>query len=314
MTVRQATSEDLDLLLSLVDRLESELPPLPYPDFPPEVERGKVERMIESGVALLADENGAPAGYLLGRYGAHGPKTLYVTDLWVDGRARGKGIGSTLLQRAAADAAEHDCSHVVLDVDSRNTAAIAYYERRGFEENAKIMHVEVGRLLEPGAEAAPDVGAVHVQTDDADAVDRVLRQYLPRIDRNASASVERGATWTAVRLEPTDRRVLARVAAELSFRFGVTLVLTLERGAVVRFILHDQGRIVDEYLSLPEYYGPLPPGDALALRANPTVVSRLTGADPERIRRIARSGVSTHDLPDARELYEQLADALGIAP
>ena len=159
------------------------------------------------------------------------------------------------------------------------------------------MHVDVGKLLDPAADAAPDVGAVHVQTDDADAVERVLRQYLPRIDRNASAAVERGTTWTAVRVEPTDRGVLAKLASELSFRFGVTLVLALERGAVVRFVLHDQGRVVDEYLSVPEYYGPLPPGDVLALRANPTVVSRLTGADPEQIRRIARSAVSIHDLP-----------------
>jgi ribosomal protein S18 acetylase RimI-like enzyme len=314
VNVRRATSEDLDLLLSLVERLESDLPPLPYPEDPPEVERGKVERMIDSGVALVAEEDGSPVGYLLGRYGAHGPKTLYVSDLWVDAPARGKGVGSELLRRAAADAAERECSHVVLDVDSRNTAAIAYYERHGFEESAKIMHVEVAALLEPAAETVADEGAVHVQTDDADAVDRVLRQYLPRIDRNASASVERGSTWTVVRLEPTDRTVLARLAAELSFRFGITLVLTLERGAVVRFILHDQGRVVDEYLSVPEYYGPLPPGDALALRANPTVVSRLTGADPERVRRIARSAVSTHELPDARELYEQLAEALGIVP
>ena len=314
MNVRQATSEDLELVLSLVKRLERELPQLPYADDPPEVERKKVERMIESGVALVADEDGAAVGYLLARYGAHGPTTLYVSDLWVDERARGKGVGTALLQRAATAAAERDCTHVLLDVDSRNTAAIAYYERRGFEESAKFMHVEVGRLLEPAGEAVPDVGAVHVQTDDADAVDRVLRQYLPRIDRNASAAVERGATWTVVRLEPTDRSVLTRLASELSFRFGVTLVLTLERGAVVRFVLHDQGRVVDEYLSVPEYYGPLPPGDVLALRANPTVISRLTGANPERIRRVARSAVSIHDLPEAQELYEQVAEALGVVP
>ena len=57
----------------------------------------------------------------------------------------------------------------------------------------------------------------------------------------------------------------------------------------MRFVIHDQGRMVDEYLSVPDYFGPLPPGDALALRANPTVVSRLTGAEPSRVRAVART-------------------------
>ena len=83
-----------------------------------------------------------------------------------------------------------------------------------------------------------------------------------------------------MRVEPFDRDVLRKLGMELSYRFGVTVVLALEQDAVVRFVIHDRGRMVDEYLSVPEYFGPLPPGDALALRANPTVVSRLTGAEP----------------------------------
>ena len=60
MNVRRAKLEDVDLLMSLVERLESELPPLPYPEDPAEFERGKVERMVREGVALVAeDESGA---------------------------------------------------------------------------------------------------------------------------------------------------------------------------------------------------------------------------------------------------------------
>ena len=40
--------------------------------------------------------------------------------------------------------------------------------------------------------------------------------------------------------------------------------------------------MVDEYLSVPTWYGELPKGDELALAANPTLVSRLTGADARR--------------------------------
>ena len=43
-------------------------------------------------------------------------------------------------------------------------------------------------------------------------------------------------------------------------------------------ILFDRGGIVDEYASVPEFHGPLPPGEVVALHANPVVVERYTGA------------------------------------
>jgi hypothetical protein len=69
---------------------------------------------------------------------------------------------------------------------------------------------------------------------------------------------------------------------------------------------------VDEYLSVPEFYGPLPPGDVVGLAANPTVVSRLTRAEPDAVRRVARTAPSPADLPPARELLIELASVLGI--
>jgi hypothetical protein len=153
-----------------------------------------------------------------------------------------------------------------------------------------------------------------VQSDDAPAVERVVAAYLPRLARGASAQVEGGRAWTVVRLDPFDRDMLRRLGAELSHRFGVTVLLTLEEGAVVRFVIHDRGRMVDEYLSVPEYFGPLPPGDALALRANATLVSRLTGASPASVRAAAPSGERPSDLPPADELYAQIAEVMGLQP
>jgi hypothetical protein len=93
---------------------------------------------------------------------------------------------------------------------------------------------------------------------------------------------------------------------------AVTLLLGVERDELLRMILFERGRIVDEYLSVPEFYGPLPPGDVVGLAANPTVVSRLTGADPDAVRRIARTASAPADLPPAYELLADLAAALGI--
>ncbi|MBA3717900.1 MAG: hypothetical protein H0W87_06710, partial [Actinobacteria bacterium] len=60
------------------------------------------------------------------------------------------------------------------------------------------------------------------------------------------------------------------------------------------------------------YYGPLAPGDAVALGANPTVVARLTGAEPREVRRIARTAPTAAGLPPAPELLAQLAAAMRI--
>ena len=72
------------------------------------------------------------------------------------------------------------------------------------------------------------------------------------------------------------------------------------------------GADVDEYLSLPEYYGDLPPGDVIALGANPTLVARLTGADPLRVREVARTAASPSELPPAGDLYAQIAELMGV--
>jgi hypothetical protein len=70
--------------------------------------------------------------------------------------------------------------------------------------------------------------------------------------------------------------------------------------------------MVDEYLSVPSYYGELRQADELSLTANPTLAARLTGADPARVRSVARVGSSPSELPPARELLQQIAGVLGL--
>ena len=90
------------------------------------------------------------------------------------------------------------------------------------------------------------------------------------------------------------------------------VALGAEQDEVVRLVAYDRGRVADEYLSVPEYYGPLPPGDAIALRANPTLLGRLTGAKPVEIRAAARTADSAAELPPAAELLAEIARTLGI--
>lgn len=70
--------------------------------------------------------------------------------------------------------------------------------------------------------------------------------------------------------------------------------------------------MVDEYLSVPSYYGALNKADELSLSANPTLVSRLTGADPARVRAVARVADSPAELPPARDLVAQIGELVGV--
>jgi hypothetical protein len=155
-----------------------------------------------------------------------------------------------------------------------------------------------------------------VQTDDASAVEHDVRKALPRLghsDRTEVSEPHNG--WVTVDDELAGRNpdVLQRLAKELSYSTGgVVLALGVEDGALVRYTLFDRGSAVDEYASVPEFRGPLPPGDVIALGANPTVVARLTGADSHRVREIARTASSPDELPPAAELHDQIAELMGV--
>ena len=192
------------------------------------------------------------------------------------------------------------------------------WRRAGFAERARVFHASVEALEERlGGEKAPSFGSVHVQTDDLDGVVRAVRQFVPRMPGGSKGSVVAPPRngWIAVYDELTDRNpeMLRRLAREISDRMGaVVLVLGVEEQQVVRFVLFERGRLMDEYLSVPEYYGDIPPGDVISLAANPTVVARLTGADPGEVRRVARTAESPDQLSPAPELAAEMSLLLGI--
>jgi hypothetical protein len=220
-----------------------------------------------------------------------------------------------VLRKLLEDARRSGTERVV--VETSHDAGEAWI-RAGFTEKARILEAPVDlieRLLAGAKE--PSFGSVHVQTDDVEAVLRAVRQFVPRLPGGSEGSVvvpPRNG-WTAVYDELCDREpeMLRRLARELSDRMGaVVLQIGVEESAVVRFALLERGRVMDEYLSVPEYHGPLPPGDVIGLGANPTVVARLTGADPAEVRRVVRTANRIEDLPPAAELVAAVAAVLGV--
>jgi hypothetical protein len=208
--------------------------------------------------------------------------------------------------------------HVDIDVRVSNTVAHALYARWGFRDEVVVMTASIPELADRlGRAEAASFGSAHVQSDDMTAVENAVRQFVPRLPGSSHGSLIAPPRngWIAVYDDVCDRNpeMLQRLARELSDRMGaVSVQLGVEREDAVRMILFEHGRVVDEYLSLPEYYGPLPPGDVVGLEANPTVVARLTGADPAEVRRIARTATSRDELPPPHELIASLAEAMGI--
>lgn len=192
------------------------------------------------------------------------------------------------------------------------------WERAGFVERARILSAPIEALERRlRSDRAPSFGSIHVQTDDVDAVTRAVRQFVPRLPGNSAGSVVAPPRngWVTVYDELGDRdpEMLRRLARELSDRMGaVVLLLGVEEGLVVRFVLFERARVMDEYLSVPEHHGELPPGDVIALSANPTVVARLTGADPGEVRRVVRTAKRPEDLAPAPELVVEVAAVLGV--
>ena len=318
MNVRRAVPDDLEAVSELWRQFDHELPP-PTHEGPADEEKelGEVAEIILSEIAFVAeDDDGRPVGFALARRRAPGFGTL--TDLFVSQDARRSGVGTELMRRVLAALRDLDVEQIDLDVQASNAVARSLYVRWGLRDEVVIMTGSVADLeARLGRQEASSFGSIHVQSDDLSTVEQAIRQFVPRLPGNSRGSLvaQPRNGWIAVYDDVCDRNpdMLRRLARELSDRMGaVTCLLGLEREELVRMILLERGSIVDEYLSVPEFYGPLPPGDVVGLAANPTVVSRLTGADPATVRRIARTASAPSDLPPARELLTSLAEELGI--
>jgi len=301
--IRTATTdEDLKLARALCDEFNREVPDEPWR----EDDAGDAG---DADLVLLADDVGVAVAT------ASSPRMWFLEVVYVRPEARGRGVGVELIREVARRAQAAGAEMLELEVLESNGGARRLYERLGFRTVERSLATPVAALAAAG-DSGPTYGAVYVQTDDVNAVQRNVAKVLPRLGRtNGSEVSEPQNGWLRVRSDLTDGDPvkLHALAKELSYMSGgVTLALGVESGALVRYNLFDRGSSVDEYASVPEYRGALPPGDVIALGANPTVVARLTGADPQRVRAVARTARSPSELPPADDLYLEIARMMGV--
>jgi hypothetical protein len=255
-------------------------------------------------------ENGRLEGYSSG-------SSLSVERMQIDDEGRYEEIAQSLV---ATLLEEHPgAERVTVEIDNHDERASSLLARWGFVPARRVLAVDVD-VLRRDLERSPrgaSFGSVHVQTDDLPAVQRAVSGFTPLRAGGSTGSIvmpPRGG-WISVYDELADRdpTALRRLARELSDRLGAVVVsLGVEEGAVVRFLLLDRGRLLDEYLSVPEYYGPLPSGEVVALAANPTLLERMTGADRREARAAAQHGKRPEDLPPPAETVAALGRAMRI--
>jgi len=306
MTVREATAADEAAVLELFESMGWDRP-WPRPAITP--------AHLEGKLVLVAEDDGEIAGFAFGEPEMHGRAHLNVAC--VRPERRRQGVLRALLAEFAARARAAGSEHVTLDVDVTNEIGQKVWQRLGFTEFARRLTAPVDAIeARLGAEEAGEsYASVHVQTDDSAAVEAAVGKYLPRLGGAGARVTEPLNGWVAVYADliDEDRHARERLSSELSnATAAVVCTLAVEDGRVVRYVLYERGSVVDEYQSVPEYFGPLPPGDAIALAANPTVVARLTGADRSRIRAVARTASSPDELPTAPELLAQIAQVMGL--
>ncbi|HET9114854.1 MAG TPA: GNAT family N-acetyltransferase [Gaiellaceae bacterium] len=305
--IRAATAEDLPLVRALWQAFEDEIPDEPWREDDSAEDQAWLEQAVKEEIVLLADD----AGLAVAR--KKGERLGFLEIVYVKPEARRRGLAAELVREAAKRLREAGADMLELEVLASNVEARAIYERWGMKPVEVTLGAGLADLEQRLAPAdGPTFGFVHIQTDDVEKVRRDTVKFL-----RAEPDVEVGTGWIRVRSDETDADParLRALAKELSWTTGgVVLSLGVQRGAVVRYDLFDRGADIDEYLSVPEYYGELPPGDAYALGANATVVARLTGADPKRVREVARTAASPSDLPPAKELYEQIAAVMKVQP
>ena len=315
MNIRPGTRSDKDDLHALWQEFAAEVPePEGFGPDTWEADWADLERhMTDAGCVFVAEDGGELVGFL--DADAPEPGRWHVETVHVRPTHRRRGIAKELLRACAGAARVAGAAHLSLEVLTANEVGEVVWRRLGFEPVEVLMTQSLDSLdLRLGdAPAGPSRASTHIQTDDRVSVERAVGQFVPRLEDPSVRDATGGWIQVVDPIFDADRDAHSRFARDLSDRLGAVVVaLALEVGAVVRLRLYERGRMVDEYLSVPNYSETHDMSDELALAVNPTLVARLTGADRDEVRRVARSASSPADLPPAEDLYRELAKVMGL--
>lgn len=131
LVIRPMRAEDAPGVVAMVHGLARDT----APDVTPKLTAAS---LIDNGdlieVTIAEDESGILGACLaLMTFSTwRGLKGLYVVDLFIDGKARNRGIGLKLLREAARRGRARGACFIKLEVLTSNDGAARFYERLGF--------------------------------------------------------------------------------------------------------------------------------------------------------------------------------------
>lgn len=136
LKLRMAEEEDIPVIMSFILELAE------YEGAKEQIqstEEGLRDVLFDRHIteALIAEWEGNPVGFAIWAYSFStftGKPTLYIDDLYVQERFRGKGIGSRIFARIAEIAYERDCGRIDWYCMNTNDSGIDYYHKLGAEE------------------------------------------------------------------------------------------------------------------------------------------------------------------------------------
>lgn len=148
VTIRLATESDyasVERIMKQVHALHVGWRPDIYKDMDPILPEDMYLEHLERQQVLVADLAGELVGLViwLERHISGGPmqerKVLYVDSMAVEERYRGQGIGHKLFDYVLGLCQEKEYDGLELQVNARNAAARAMYEKYGFTEKSVNM-------------------------------------------------------------------------------------------------------------------------------------------------------------------------------
>lgn len=163
LTIRRATPNDVSIIRDLIRGLA---------EYEREPEKAVVTEadLLRDGFGaapkfwcVIAEWNGEPAGFAFWFYNYstwQGRPGLFLEDLFVYPKFRGKGIGKALLLHLAKIAVEQNCGRFVWNVLDWNKPAIDFYESLGAKIHKEwlTMRVDGENLLKLAEMADEQVG------------------------------------------------------------------------------------------------------------------------------------------------------------
>ncbi|MDX7988281.1 GNAT family N-acetyltransferase [Xenorhabdus sp. 12] len=154
MVIRTASTQDIEAILSLYSVLFTEMSAM-QPDRIQAAEQDRdfvISSINDDEYHLLVaeDENGEIKGFAIAQEQKSQPYNAlvsrsygYVIDLIVSRESRSLGIGQKLLAGMKEWAQKNNYSHLELTVLSKNTKAIQFYEREGYQDVSKVMSISL---------------------------------------------------------------------------------------------------------------------------------------------------------------------------